>query len=580
MERQVSTHDIHKIVDEDFVELHKRLVQSLGDMNPFAKFSIGRGFYVWSDNRYSWRQMITASSLEQEIVRATLYELKKSIAAIIGEQSTEKLSTVPDDSHIYYNSDGDDIKILLTGWGFVKPARVIGKSDIEELRKSNPVSLSFSLDGEKLPCYEFGVQLPKQVKHLRTNLDGVYQFKDLGVGEKFTLIDFQTNKSHVIQIVEGQSLYDIDVTSYSAVTIYAQEGDEPIANEPVEIIYRDKTHNVTTDAYGYAYLQLPYAVDSNIIATLRDQTKVEAITTDGNKISFIFAGQHQTDIEVYVVANGEPVANKEVVINYGEMTFNGTTNSNGTFFQRVTFNPEWNCNVAVNGFAPQSRQLADTDINYFRFEQEDSTFAPHIVVVNEKGGREAGYPIKVDIDGKATSHISDENGIVQLPNIVDGTDMLVVDEINQENYTVYKLYSSQPEYIFRVDRNLDIKVTILDQYQRPVKCQSVSFFQKNTNIEKVCTLDSNGSTLFATDTFIKHNEIDVALEGSEKEYGPIVFSLEDNEYEYILQEEKTKTPWRNIVLQTLTILGMVAAATAVWFGSYYGGKVLYYLIYN
>ena len=582
MERQVSTHDIHKIVDEDFVELHKRLVRSLGDMNPFAKFSIGRGFYVWSDNRCSWRQMISASSLEQEIVRASLYELKKSIAAIIGEQSTEKLTSIPDDSHIYYNSDGEDIKILLTGWGFVKPARVIGKSDIEELRRANPISLSFSLDGEKLTCYEFGVQLPKQVKHLRTNLDGVYQFKDLGVGEKFTLIDFQTNKSHLVEIIEGQSHYDIDVTSYSALTIYAQEGDKPIVDEAIEVIYRDKTHHVTTDSYGYAYLQLPYAVDSNIIATLRDQTKIEPIATEGNNISFILAGltQSQTDIEVYVVANGEPVANKEVVITYGDATFNGTTNLSGTFVQRVVINPEWSCNVAVAGFTPQSRVLVDSDINYFRFEQEDNTFAPHIVVVNEKGEREVGYPIKVDIGGKATSHVSDENGVVQLPNIVDGTDMLVVDEINQENYTVYKLYSSQAEYIFRVNKNLDIKVTILDQYERPIKCQSVRFYQKNTDIEKVCTLDNNGSTLFETDTFVKYNDIDVTLEGCEREFGSIVFSIEDNEYEYILQEEKSKTPWRNIILQTLTIIGMVAAATAVWFVSYYGGKVLFELIYN
>ena len=100
------------------------------------------------------------------------------------------------------------------------------------------------------------------------------------------------------------------------------------------------------------------------------------------------------------------------------------------------------------------------------------------------------------------------------------------------------------------------------------------------SIVKDFNVDGRKMIYYYGDVNVKYNDIDVTLEGCEREFGSIVFSIEDNEYEYILQEEKSKTPWRNIILQTLTIIGMVAAATAVWFVSYYGGKVLFELIYN
>ena len=583
MERQVSTHDIHKIVNEDLVEMYKHLANALGDKNPFAKFSIGGGFYVWADNRCAWRQMISASSLEQEIVRSSLYELKKSIATIIGEEATEKLTTTPDDSHIYYSYDNAEIKILLTGWGFKKPARAFGKSDIEEMKQPNPVTLSFSIGDEKQPCYEFGVQLPRQVKHMRTGLDGLYHFRDLKVGESFTIVDFKSNKNHSVNIVEGVSHYDIDISNYTTLTIQAQDGGQPLANETAEVLYNGKSHSVTTNEQGVAQLQLPYVANTNIVATLRDQTKVEPIAAEGNTITFSLNAKVETNIEVFVVANGEPVANKMVSITYGEQRFSGLTNENGSFVQHVAIDPTLSCEVAVDGFETQSKPLAETEINYFRFEQENvgaNGPEPYIIVVNEKGEAEADYPIRVDFNGTPTSYVSDENGIVKLPSIADGTDMLVVDENNGDNYTVYKVYSTQQEYIFRVNKNLDIKVTILDHYQRPIRCESVCFFQQNTNIKLETSLDGNGSTTFATETFIKHNEIEVTLEGCEKAYGPIIFSIVDDEYEYVLQEEKPKTPWLNIVLQILTLLAMIAVATGVWFACDYLGSTLFNLIYR
>ena len=61
MERKSSVKEVHKVVQKDLSELHKTLSKKLGQENPFAKISIGNGYYLWSDNRCQWNQMVSAN---------------------------------------------------------------------------------------------------------------------------------------------------------------------------------------------------------------------------------------------------------------------------------------------------------------------------------------------------------------------------------------------------------------------------------------------------------------------------------------------------------------------------------------
>ena len=76
-------------------------------------------------------------------------------------------------------------------------------------------------------------------------------------------------------------------------------------------------------------------------------------------------------------------------------------------------------------------------------------------------------------------------------------------------------------------------------------------------------LDAEGNTYFAKTTFQVGPEIETTFIGSEKEYDPIKFTLEDNENEYLLQE-KGDGGWWYIVLEILAVLAVAGGAFLAW----------------
>ena len=581
MEKKSSINDVHKVIQKDLVELHKTLSSKLGDANPFAKFSIGGGFYLWADTRCQWKQMISASSLEQSIVRAALLETKRNIAGKLGEKTAEALFTIPDDSYIYYSNDGDEIEILITGWGFKKPVRVAGRGDADKIEKDNPVNISFLYDAQSLPNYEFGIQLPKQIKSLRTNADGVYHFDNLKVQEKYKLVDFVTGQEFLLTVTEGQSQYNYDVTVKSHLDIYAKLDNSPLCGEGVVISYNGRTYDLTTGQEGKVSCGLPYYEGLMISASMRGQTYNEIINKEGNQILFQFQSPkqiHETDIEVLVSINGKPQEDKDVTITYAGNTYTGKTNAEGKYVHHVQLEDGEIGTVDVQDFDPQSR-LLEKEKNVFVFEKEEREqlppeaepvlFNPHILIQGDNGFIGSKYPIKVTYNGNDYDYVSDENGIVPLPEMEDGKIMKVQDGLNPDNICEYKLDANQPEYIFHVPYEpnstaKDIKVTILDINGNPMKCDHVRFQQEAPFSEYLANLDADGSTYFAKDSFKIDTDINVSIIGSEKKYDPIVFTLEENEYEYILQEKETKSSWWKILLQILAVLATIIGALLLW----------------
>ena len=256
MERKSSVNEVHKVVQKDLSELFKTLSKKLGQDNPFAKINIGNGYYLWSDTRCQWNQMVAASDFERSVVQDALIQTKKDIASLIGSNTAEQLFTIPDDSYIYYNDDEGEVKILVTGWGFKKPVRVKGGPDEGDLKRNTPVNISFSYDGEKQPMYEFGVQIPTQVKKFKTDKTGQYHFNNLTQNE-LLLKDFVTGKDFRLVVEEGREDYDFDVTIYTTLHVKATVDANPVIGEKVSIQYCGKNYEASTDANGSAVIQLP-----------------------------------------------------------------------------------------------------------------------------------------------------------------------------------------------------------------------------------------------------------------------------------------------------------------------------------
>lgn len=578
MERKSSVNEVHKVVQKDFSELFKILSERLGQDNPFAKMSIGNGYYLWSDTRCQWNQMIAAGEFEQSIVKDALVRTKKDIASIVGNNTADLLFTTPDDSYIYYNEEDGDVKILITGWGFKKPVRVTGDPDGGKLRRKNLVTLSFSYDGEKLPMYEFGVQIPTQIKKFKTDKTGHYRFNNL-TQKELLLKDFVTEKDFRLVVEEGREEYDFDVTVYAKLLLKATFDNNPVVGETISVQYCGKNYEVVTDSDGSALVQLPLHDNEQATATLRGQSHSETILSGVNNIEFVFKAPIEevfTDIEVSVVEDRKPAVGRTVVITYAGKQYNGATNEQGLFTQRVNVEDGESCSVAVPDYESQSKVLQETAVNVFRFEKsaahhespvEPAKLVPYILIEGVDGFIGKKYPISVEYNGVTIDYISDENGIVQLPEMEEGKTMKVTDGLNSYNIAEYELKSERIEYVFHVPyktkkEEAKIKIMLRDVDGKPIKCDRVRFLQEGTN-DVLAYLNENGDTYLGDDTFNVDKPISVSIQGGVKEYVPFAFTLDKNENEYLLQEKNT-TLWLSILLQILLVLALIVAACYIW----------------
>ena len=509
--KRTSVNDIYQSIPkgQDLQELYKNLREKLGDSNPFAKFDIGNGFYVWSHPSGLWQCLADANSVEQEMANNAIVELHKRVAQKVGEKTADAIFTVPDESYIFFNNEDGDIKLLYTGWGFKKPVRTIGRPERGNVEKRMPVDICFLFNGERLANYDFGLQLPKQLKQLQTSIGGLYHFDNLKVGEHYTLKDLKTGRDFELVVVEGQSLYEFDVTAYTSINVKATLDGEPLADEPLTIDYNGKTITLNTDEAGTANLQVALFEGEPFTANMRDNTQNGTIAAEGNLVTFEFESEKPP-------------------------------------------------------LPPTEEELPPPPPPLPTF------LMPHIRIVGDMGFIGTHYPINVEYNGMVTNYISDDNGMVYLPQMESGKQMRVTDGLNPENIADYTLDSNQEEYIFHVpyslnEENPDIKVMARDKDGKPIHCNYIRFEQETPDgkKERLIAPNEEGNVFFSKEAFAIGPEIETTFIGANKEYAPIKFTLEVNENEYLLQE-KGSGGWWYIILEILAVLAVAAGSYFAW----------------
>lgn len=592
--KKVSVKDVYKTLPQNPEEIYKKLQKELGEGNPFANCQVGNGFYVWSHSSGEWQQMIAADELKQALVRDAMLQLKDRIASNFGAKTAEALFQTPDDSYIFYNEEGGGMNILITGWGFKKPTRTPGKGS--EYHKGNkklstPVTVSFLHDGVALPNYEFGYKAKETINPLKTDENGIFRFPSTLSQGIYTLVDKNTNREYVLNVTDSQSHYDIDVTQFTKLDLCATDDGNPIVGEIVHVDYHGKNYDCTTDANGRASLQLPFHQGATIEASLRDQTQSLVVQEGDNAIAFEFEPNVvEVDIKAVVMEGREPVADMPVSVNYGGSVFGATTDAMGACIIHVQLIPDAECRVSVDGYPDASKSLTERGENLFVFDKEKeqvpppvpANVQPHIKVEGNDGFIGSRYPLLVEYNNQKYNCITDDNGIVQLPEMPCGTPVRVIDGIHSDNITDYVLEEGQDELLFHIPydpnmENRDIKVMIRNAQGKPVMCEKVCFRQGSN--ERLVQLDSQGDTYFSKDAFQIGQPIEVLLIGASKDYGPITFTMDEGETEYLLQENNKKTsPWM-IVLEILLVLLVIGVLCLLWPYLMGAFDALYELIY-
>ena len=537
--RKVPAEDVYQIINYDIQAFYKK-IQELGCDTIFAKIDIGGGFYLWSDHRNGWKPMNDASAAVQQDVRAVFLREKEDVKKKMGNAIAERLFTYPDDSFIYFRDDGGAIEVLLTGWGFKKPVRRIGRKDRNDIKVEQSITVSFSVDGVPQPEYAFAIKLPTGAKQLLTGQDGRHVIGKLKAGENRKLIDAE-GKEHLLEIIEGQTHYDFNVTPEKKI-------EEPKKElEPLKLF---QPYIKVVDEDGNPLPNYPLTIDI-------DGRAYDVKSSSDGKVDDLRVMWHSFDADGNVT---------EQHLTTDRMTVIDGNNSEHT--ETVYLHSEQEEYIFV---VPKVLEEKLEPLKLFQ---------PYIKVVDEDGNPLPNYPLTIDIDGRLYDSVSSSDGRVDDLRVMwhsldaDGNvteqhliadHITIIDGNNSEHTEIIRLEMEQEEYMFVIPKAPEriITIRVRDANDRPMGCERMVVSQ--SGVEDINLRPTPDGCINISAAELNTQEpLSVSLKGAKEVFAPIGFTLDDEEDEYLLQEQEMKAKankkWLGYTLIALGAIAMIATS--------------------
>ena len=536
--RKVPTKDVYQTINSDIQAIYKDLLKEFGRDTLFAKIDIGGGFYLWSDHRNGWKPMNDASATVQQDVRATFLREKEEIKKKKGNAIAERLFTYPDDSFIYFRDDGGEIEVLLTGWGFKKPVKHDPQPNFKKIKVEQSVSVSFSVDGVPQPEYAFAIMLPIGKKQLLTGEDGRYVIGKLKAGENRKLIDAE-GKEHLLEIIEGQTHYDFNVTPEKKIEEPKKELEPLKLFQPyIKVVDEDGNplpdYPLTIDIEGKSY-DSKSSLEGKV-----DDLRVmwHSLDADGNVTEQHLIADHITIID------GNNSEHTETVYLHSEQE------------EYIFVVPK----------------VLEEELEPLKL------FQPYIKVVDEDGNPLPDYPLTIDIEGRLYDSVSSSEGKVDdlrvMWHSLDDNDnvteqhlitdhITIIDGNNSEHTETVHLQMDQEEYMFVIPKAPEriITIRVRDANDRPMECERMVISQ--SGVEDINLRPTPDGCINISAAELNTQEpLSVSLKGAKEVFAPIGFTLDDEEDEYLLQEQEVKPKankkWLVYMLIALGTIVMVA----------------------
>ena len=575
MERQTKTGEIFRVFEDDPLKIYNILNNRL-EYNPFAKLGFGAGFYEWKDNRYEWIMMTSASESEQVLIELAFVKLKDEVAKQFDNKITDRLFTIPDKSYIYYCYDGEQLRLLLTGWGFKFPPRSKIKSDIIDIDLRDKLTLSFLYDGKRLCNYDFGLQLPKQLKRLSTNANGVFEMLPRPDGTILEIKDFNSGKTFMLEIIAGKLNYELDVTRF--ITLSLVYDGRRLCDYEFGLQQDGQFKRLKTGADGLCKLPMPAVGTMLEVEDFNSGNTLPVEIVEG-QFHYDLDVTRNSDIHFEALHDGQPVADEEIAVVCGGKSYTVRTGSDGT----VTLTLPWHENSTIEATMRGTTQTEDFKVDgndiKFVFEtpkpepEKPQPFTPTLIIAYDAVTADGhypvakGYPVSVECDGHITDYVSDDNGVIRLPEMTENKTMKVIDGRNPAHVGEC-VFDADHIYRFLVpveapSVETQVKVMFRDYKGRPLKCDRVCFRQDDGH-ELNATLDSNGDIQFAKSALETGEPIDVEIIGASRPFDYVRFIMDDEEDVYLLQEQRNGSPWWMLLLQVLAVLLILAGLFVLW----------------
>lgn len=291
MNIKIKASGVSCFIGNDYDRAYTALKKKLGQHPDFlfTERIPGHEYLQWVLPGEGWVALSEADPIIADEVRKKLHQSRQSVVAAFGQNTgmAERVLYVPDDSFIYYKTDGNGhISIKLTAWGYRYPERVDGHVAVGNVgikKKTENTGILILFDGKPLPN--------KTIKlngfNRTTNKEGRLDIGELPVGYQFD-IDVDDIHRHV-EVTEGNGQISIDCTRYVSVEVYTTRDDNPYANAEINVVYADRQQQTATDASGRATFTMPLLSDEEeCTVTVDGEIQKKRLSTEDNVFTFSF----------------------------------------------------------------------------------------------------------------------------------------------------------------------------------------------------------------------------------------------------------------------------------------------------
>ena len=295
MNNKIKAADVACLIDKNvaYEEVYDQLKQILTSDEEmiFAERTSGYGFLQWELPGEGWFSMDRADPIQGIEVKREFERRMQYVKAKTGDSPlTKQILTYPDDSYVFYKTtQGGQLLILLTAWGYRHPEKIESGSAGGLYAPSvakEPVSIQFTYGGRPLADKPF-ILVGNERLEKKTDVNGVYQIGDLPVGYQFDLEIY--GKKHHVTIAEGKGQIIIDATVYATVEVKATLDGQPYGNVPVRVNYVGQQLQLICDAQGMVSAQLPWSQESQpCTVTVEQQSQSKPLSSTLTHFSFDF----------------------------------------------------------------------------------------------------------------------------------------------------------------------------------------------------------------------------------------------------------------------------------------------------
>ncbi len=558
-----------------------RIRQFMGqDADYFAPVYVTHSSYYWSvPDTDGWTKLTMTAEPDRVAALRLLDQLKqRALKNLPGKEAIlQQVFSYPNEDFVFVrHRPGQDVEVKLTGWGFANFKRGTSGTikDPTLDAKINEITVSFSIDGERVPARPFRrLQGTAWVDEV-TDENGLFSFGQLPAGSTITVQDGPTGTERVTVLKEDTTNIDVDVTELVPFRVVCRHDGQPINGETAHLVYH-KRQSVLPLQFGVSAGQLPWFEGEECTVTFRGNSQKKVLYKDSTN-EFIFESTTpvipRCNVLVRVSGDGAPRSAEPVSILTPNGVMNLLTDADGLVTTGFDI-PEngFNIEVKVRDQAVVKNAIDGTVEFDFVFDTPPViNFDAIVRVVNADGMVLPNYPVILDLgDGAGTgAFLTNGEGAVGPFHMVGGNTMTVWDGSNQANSARYDLTPEIVEYVFELpysdEPSLDdMSLRVVCLGNRPAAGATAILNQNGKR--QVDTLNPAGQTLFGSDVFQVPGPMEVELYSPQRTFPRIPFTLEKDEKAYELVEVTGPQPWWHIAGEIALAGAALVALTGYFF---------------